>query len=122
MAEQRSKLVHRAFPDWTPGDNSRIRVSCLYLCTGTEVGLGAIVLASIRADRRADLAYGWLMRGTGEAQTAMRRMLGFVNISELASALGAPIEFLFAGRLRRVDKSGVQLREPRPIDCVNLQL
>ena len=60
MAEQRNKLVHRAVPDWTPGDNSRIRVSCLYLYTGTEVGLGAIVLAGIRANQRADPAYGWL--------------------------------------------------------------
>ena len=83
---------------------SRIRVSCLYLYIGTEVGLGAIVLASIRADQRADPAYGWLMRSTGEAQTTMRRVLGFVNISELKSAVGAPIRFLFAGRLRRVDK------------------
>ena len=104
MAEQRSKLVHRAVPDWTPGDNSRIRVSCLYLYTGIEVGLGAIVLASIRADQRADPAYGWLMRGTGEAQAAMRRMLGFVSISELVSAVGALIKILLAGRLRRVDK------------------
>ena len=69
-----------------------------------EVGLGAIVLASIRADQRADPAYGWLMRSTGEAQTAMRRVLGFVNISELKSAVGARIRFLLAGRLRRVDK------------------
>ena len=60
------------------------------------------------------------MRGTGEAQAAMRRVLGFVSISELVSAVGAPIKFLLAGRLRRVDKSGVQFREPRPIDCVNM--
>ena len=79
MAEQRSKLVHRAIPDWTPGDNSRIRVSCLYLYFGTEVGLGAIVLASIRADQHADPAYGWLMRSTGEAQTTMRRVRGFTT-------------------------------------------
>ena len=78
------------------------------------------MLASIRADQRADPAYGWLMRGTGEAQTVMRRMLGFVSISELVSAVGAPIRFLFAGRLRSVDRSGVQFREPRPIDCVNM--
>ena len=83
--------------------------------------LGAIVLVSIRADQRAGPAYGWLMRGTGEAQTAMRRVLGFVSISGLASAVGAPIKFLLAGRLRRVDKSGVQFKEPRPIDCVYMQ-
>ena len=79
MAEQRSKLVHRAIPDWTPGDNSCIRVSCLYLYIGTEVGLEAIVLVSIRADQRADPAYGWLTRSTGEAQTTMRRVLGFTT-------------------------------------------
>ena len=78
-------------------------------------------MASIRADQRADPAYGRLVRSTGEAQTAMRRVLGFVNISELKSAVGAPIKFQFAGRLRRVDRSGVQFREPRPIDYVNMQ-
>ena len=48
------------------------------------------MLISIRAGQRADLACGWLMRGTGEAQAAMRRMLGFVSISERVSAVGAP--------------------------------
>ena len=76
----------------------------MYLYIGIEVGLGAIVLASIRADQHADPAYGWLMRSMGEAQTAMRRVLGFVSISGLKSAVGAPIKFLLAGRLRRVDK------------------
>ena len=62
------------------------------------------MLVSIRADQRADPAYGWLMRSTGEAQTAMRRVLGFVSISGLKSTVGALIKFLLAGRLRRVDK------------------
>ena len=110
MAERRSKLAHRALPDWTPGDSSRIRVSCLHIFTGTEVGLGAIVLISIRVGQRADPAYGWLMRGTGEAQAAMRRMLGFVSISKRVSAVGAPINFyspaVYVGSTSRVFSSG----------------
>ena len=86
----------------------------IYIYTGTEVDLGAIVLFSIRAGRRADPAYGWSMRSMGEAQPAMRRMLGFVSISERVSAVGAPIRFyspaVYGGSTSRAFSSGNRAR------------